>query len=239
MRAAGRTPVRPCRLEQPGRRISGSASARLFHNFCGQACGHPEHPILKPLIQRHFSPHVNEAAHGVGIPLFAQIGAASRPGFDNRAIASANAIASRPFPHFLLASLWIGWASDSQLIDPPTFSRTHQTSDTSAPCSRPCGPSTSGHFNARYRAMRSAFGESSMRDLKSSLVHNFCWQAWGHPEHRAHNTLIRRHFRRAVRTAARRRKSVRRMRMHARRAAPTRHGASARATKQPTMHFRH
>ncbi|WP_145986912.1 hypothetical protein [Burkholderia sp. MSMB617WGS] len=117
---------------------------RLFHNFCGQACGHPEHPILKPLIQRHFSPHVNEAAHGVGIPLFAQIGAASRPGFDNRAIASANAIASRPFPHFLLASLWIGWASDSQLIDPPTFSRTHQTSGTSAPCSRPCGPSTSG-----------------------------------------------------------------------------------------------
>ncbi|WP_195759639.1 hypothetical protein [Burkholderia pseudomallei] len=34
----------------------------LFHNFCWQACGHPEHPPSNTLIRRHFPETVRNAA---------------------------------------------------------------------------------------------------------------------------------------------------------------------------------
>lgn len=102
----------------------------------------------------------------------------------------------RPFPHFLLASLWTSWVRSAQTVDPSRFCRI-------------------GRINgSRCRSMprvpaRRAFGRTPLAGLRASahriaaaLVHIFCGQACGHPTHPPHNPLIRRHFSRHARKEA-------------------------------------
>ncbi len=96
-------------------------SRRLFHNFCWQACGHPEHPPSNTLIRRHFPKTVRNAASRLKSVRCAPHGRRpppNRPAASPRRQSSTTHFRRGSFPQFLCANLWISRAAARQAIDP-------------------------------------------------------------------------------------------------------------------------
>ncbi|KGS40021.1 amylo-alpha-1,6-glucosidase domain protein [Burkholderia pseudomallei MSHR5613] len=93
----------------------------LFHNFCWQACGHPEHPPSNTLIRRHFPETVRNAASRLKSVRRAPHGRRpppNRPAASPRRQSSTTHFRRSSFPQFLCANLWISRAAARQAIDP-------------------------------------------------------------------------------------------------------------------------
>ncbi|CAJ5948003.1 Uncharacterised protein [Burkholderia pseudomallei] len=193
---------RPDRLDRTNCSVRCATRLALFHIFCWQACGHPAHQAINPLMCKRFCDDVTNAS----IAARMRIARAARRR-THRSIhvdGSGRARRTTPtalgdhdrFPQFLLASLWTSWVRSAQTVDPSRFCRI-------------------GRINgSRCRSMprvpaRRAFGRTPLAGLRASahriaaaLVHIFCGQACGHPTHPPHNPLIRRHFSRHARKEA-------------------------------------
>ncbi|CAM8781233.1 hypothetical protein NCF_05454 [Burkholderia pseudomallei] len=94
---------------------------RLFHNFCWQACGHPEHPPSNTLIRRRFPETVRNAASRLKSVRRAPHGRRpppNRPAASPRRQSSTTHFRRGSFPQFLCANLWISRAAARQAIDP-------------------------------------------------------------------------------------------------------------------------
>ncbi|CAJ2912671.1 Uncharacterised protein [Burkholderia pseudomallei] len=193
---------RPDRLDRTNCSVRCATRLALFHIFCWQACGHPAHQAINPLMCKRFCDDVTNAS----IAARMRIARAARRRTRRSVHVDGSGRARRTtptalgdhdrFPQFLLASLWTSWVRSAQPVDPARFCRI-------------------GRINgSRCRSMprvpaRRAFGRTPLAGLRASahriaaaLVHIFCGQACGHPTHPPHNPLIRRHFSRHARKEA-------------------------------------
>ncbi|CAJ4704646.1 Uncharacterised protein [Burkholderia pseudomallei] len=193
---------RPDRLDRTNCSVRCATRLALFHIFCWQACGHPAHQAINPLMCKRFCDDVTNASIAARMRIARAARRRTRrsihvdgSGRARRTTPTALGDHDR-FPQFLLASLWTSWVRSAQTVDPSRFCRI-------------------GRINgSRCRSMprvpaRRAFGRTPLAGLRASahriaaaLVHIFCGQACGHPTHPPHNPLIRRHFSRHARKEA-------------------------------------
>ncbi|KGS85343.1 hypothetical protein X976_1178 [Burkholderia pseudomallei MSHR7500] len=193
---------RPDRLDRTNCSVRCATRLALFHIFCWQACGHPAHQAINPLMCKRFCDDVTNASIAARMRIARAARRRTRrsvhvDGSDRARRTTPTALGDHDrFPQFLLASLWTSWVRSAQPVDPARFCRI-------------------GRINgSRCRSMprvpaRRAFGRTPLAGLRASahriaaaLVHIFCGQACGHPTHPPHNPLIRRHFSRHARKEA-------------------------------------
>ncbi|CAJ3293553.1 Uncharacterised protein [Burkholderia pseudomallei] len=193
---------RPDRLDRTNCSVRCATRLALFHIFCWQACGHPAHQAINPLMCKRFCDDVTNASIAARMRIARAARRRTRrsihvDGSGRARRTTPTALGDRDrFPQFLLASLWTSWVRSAQTVDPSRFCRI-------------------GRINgSRCRSMprvpaRRAFGRTPLAGLRASahriaaaLVHIFCGQACGHPTHPPHNPLIRRHFSRHARKEA-------------------------------------
>ncbi|KGX34612.1 hypothetical protein Y598_3351 [Burkholderia pseudomallei MSHR3335] len=109
------------RIRHPASIHRASRPHGLFHNFCWQACGHPEHPPSNTLIRRRFPETVRNAASRLKSVRRAPHGRRpppNRPAASPRRQSSTTHFRRGSFPQFLCANLWISRAAARQAIDP-------------------------------------------------------------------------------------------------------------------------
>lgn len=127
----------------------------LFHNFCWQACGHPEHPPSNTLIRRHFPETVRNAASRLKSVRRAPHGRRpppNRPAASPRRQSSTTHFRRGSFPQFLCANLWISRAAARQAIDPSELSQSSCLRRDGSPKRQRCDPAHAPRGRAPIRA---------------------------------------------------------------------------------------
>ncbi len=193
---------RPDRLDRTNCSVRCATRLALFHIFCWQACGHPAHQAINPLMCKRFRDDVTNAS----IAARMRIARAARRRTRRSVHVDGSGRARRTtptalgdhdrFPQFLLASLWTSWVRSAQPVDPSRFCRIGRINGSRCR-SMPRVPAR----RAFDRTPLAGFRASAHR-IAAALVHIFCGQACGHPAHPPHNPLIRRHFSRHARKEA-------------------------------------
>lgn len=169
---------RPDRLDRTNCSVRCATRLALFHIFCWQACGHPAHQAITPLMCKRFRDDVTNASIAARMRIARAARRRTRrsihvdgSGRARRTTPTALGDHDR-FPQFLLASLWTSWVRSAQTVDPARFCRI-------------------GRINgSRCRSMprvpaRRAFGRTPLAGFRATahriaaaLVHIFCGQAW-------------------------------------------------------------
>lgn len=193
---------RPDRLDRTNCSVRCATRLALFHIFCWQACGHPAHQAINPLMCKRFCDDVTNASIAARMRIARAARRRTRrsvhvDGSDRARRTTPTALGDHDrFPQFLLASLWTSWVRSAQTVDPSRFCRIGRINGSRCR-SMPRVPA----WRAFDRTPLAGFRASAHR-IAAALVHIFCGQACGHPAHPPHNPLIRRHFSRHARKEA-------------------------------------
>ncbi|KGV16769.1 hypothetical protein X895_4677 [Burkholderia pseudomallei MSHR4503] len=185
---------RPDRLDRTNCSVRYATRLALFHIFCWQACGHPAHQAINPLMCKRFRDDVTNASIAARMRIARAARRRTRrsvhvDGSDRARRTTPTALGDHDrFPQFLLASLWTSWVRSAQTVDPSRFCRIGRINGSRCR-SMPRVPAR----RAFDRTPLAGFRASAHR-IAAALVHIFCGQACGHPAHPPHNPLIRRHF---------------------------------------------
>nr|KGD06244.1 hypothetical protein DO63_3099 [Burkholderia pseudomallei] len=120
---------RPDRLDRTNCSVRCATRLALFHTFCWQACGHPAHQAINPLMCKRFRDDVTNASIAARMRIARAARRRTRrsihvdgSGRARRTTPTALGDHDR-FPQFLLASLWTSWVRSAQPVDPSRFCR--------------------------------------------------------------------------------------------------------------------